>query len=194
MKAQEILTVLKAVLKSPFLPFGVPMIRLLPTAAILIAFASVVSCNARREDSQHDSKTSAAAISEVDSEEALKEIERDWDLAALAQDSSTLGRLLDDRWVAITSDGRRVDKKQYLSAFESGALQFSSLSNEDMSVNLFGNTGIVTGKGVFAGTFSGQEEEGHEWFTDIFVKRDGKWRCVSSHTSNVQLNTVKTGR
>ena len=52
-------------------------------------------------------------------------------------------------------------------------------------VNVYGDTAIVTFASNDKGTYKGKDISGKTRWTDVFVKRGGKWQIVSSHGSRV---------
>jgi hypothetical protein len=40
---------------------------------------------------------------------------------------------------------------------------------------------IVIAHGVNSGHYTGQPFTSDEWITDVFARREGRWRCVLTH-------------
>jgi len=53
-------------------------------------------------------------------------------------------------------------------------------------VRRLGDVAIVTGRSVSAGEVDGRAVNVTQRFTDIYVRRDGRWRVVASHGTQVQ--------
>jgi ketosteroid isomerase-like protein len=53
-------------------------------------------------------------------------------------------------------------------------------------VRLLGDVAIVTGRSVSAGEVDGRAVSITQRYTDIYVRRDGRWRVVTSHGTQVQ--------
>jgi ketosteroid isomerase-like protein len=51
---------------------------------------------------------------------------------------------------------------------------------EDMRVRICGNAAVVTGRNVLQASLKGKDTSGPYRFTDVFVKRDGRWQCVAT--------------
>lgn len=45
-------------------------------------------------------------------------------------------------------------------------------------VKFYDNTGILTSRGISAGTWKGEPFRLDEWQTSVFLKEDDKWSCV----------------
>jgi ketosteroid isomerase-like protein len=52
------------------------------------------------------------------------------------------------------------------------------MESDDMRVRVYGDSAVVTALTRTKGKFMGQEFSTQERSTDVFVKRDGQWRCV----------------
>jgi len=61
----------------------------------------------------------------------------------------------------------------------------TSFAWTDMKVHVYGDTAIVTGLNTTKGTFKGKDTSGAYRFTDVFVKRDGRWQVVATRASLV---------
>jgi ketosteroid isomerase-like protein len=59
------------------------------------------------------------------------------------------------------------------------------MTPQDLKVKVYGDTAIVSGQTTDKGKYKGQDISGTYRFTDVFVKRDGKWMAVSTHVTPV---------
>jgi len=55
----------------------------------------------------------------------------------------------------------------------------------DMNVRIFGDTAVVTGTDDEITLKDGKKSNGHYVWTDVFVKRNGKWLAVASQTAQI---------
>jgi len=55
------------------------------------------------------------------------------------------------------------------------------MESEDFRVRVYGDSAVVTALTRTNGKFMGQEFSTQERATDVFVKRDGRWKCVLTH-------------
>jgi ketosteroid isomerase-like protein len=107
----------------------------------------------------------------------LMRLGRDWDKAIEANDVNEMSRYMDDSWVIVGSDGIN-SKENFLDLVRSGDLQHSKMDFEDLRVEIYDNTAVVTSKGTSAGTYKRMPFSFHEWTTSVFLKRNGNWVCV----------------
>lgn len=117
--------------------------------------------------------------------EALLKIDASWNSLRLESDVEGLGRLLCDDWLLTHSDGRVQDKTGYLHELSSRTRANQAIGNQDLEVRLHGDTAVVTGTSVQAGTRNGQPWSGRFRFTRTWIRRDGGWRMLASHSSRI---------
>lgn len=89
--------------------------------------------------------------------------------------------LLDDDFVITFEDGSTYSKTGYLSYTASSSLQVELSEMSDTKVRLHGNTAIITGSYHERGKDGAQPFDYHDRFTDVWMKKDGRWRLVASH-------------
>ena len=112
----------------------------------------------------------------------LVEIANEWGKAIVANDAGAIGRFMDDDWVIVSPTGVS-DKRQFLSFVESGDLTHDAMDMIDGTarVRIYENVAVLTGRVTNTAHYKGEEFLADEWTTDVFVKRNGEWKCVLSH-------------
>lgn len=106
-----------------------------------------------------------------------------WNSLRLRGDADALAPLLADEWMLTHSDGRTQDKVDYLAELASRRRSNSQVENIGLRVRLFDQTAIITGISVQSGVTDGQPWSGRFRFTRTWVRRDGVWIMVASHSS-----------
>jgi len=117
--------------------------------------------------------------------EALRVIDATWNSLRLKPDVEGLERLLRDDWLLTHSDGRVQDKADYLRELSSRTRANQAIENQNMEVRLHGDTAVVTGTSAQAGIGHGQPWSGRFRFTRTWIRRDGAWRMLASHSSRI---------
>jgi len=117
-------------------------------------------------------------------EQSLMQMEREWVEAAQKKDSDTLNRILADDWVGQGPTGITT-KAQALSELKSGDSTLESITLGDMKVRVFGDAAVVAGSDDEKSSFKGKDTSGHYTWTDVFVKRHGKWQAAASQITLV---------
>jgi ketosteroid isomerase-like protein len=114
-------------------------------------------------------------------EEELLKLEEAFSEAIVKNDLEGIGRLVADDWIIIDPNGEIVDRTRFFEVIKSGALAHDTMESEDFRVRVYGDSAVVTAVTRTKGKFMGQEFSTQERATDVFVKRDGRWRCVLTH-------------
>jgi ketosteroid isomerase-like protein len=118
-------------------------------------------------------------------EQSVLAIEKEMLDALLKGDASANERYLAETYVFTGPDGMTENKAQSVADLKSGDLKFQSASLDDAKVNVYGDTAIVTFGSTDKATYKGKDISGKTRWTDVFVKRNGKWQIVASHGSRV---------
>ena len=111
-------------------------------------------------------------------EEELLKVEKGFVDAIAKNDLEAIERFVTDDWIIINADGGIIDRERFLEVINSGTLTHEMMESEDMRVRVYGDSAVVSALTRSKGKFMGQEFTTHERSTDVFVRRDGQWRCV----------------
>lgn len=118
-------------------------------------------------------------------EEELIRVAGEWDRAMVGNDPDTIGRYMADDWIIVGSDGAMTDKQTFLGLLRSGALSHDVMESEDFIVRVYGETAVMTCRGVSGGTYQGQHFREVERVSSVFVRQGGEWKCVWTHLSRL---------
>lgn len=116
-------------------------------------------------------------------ESKLLVLERLWNEAQVNRDSSALEALVSSRFVNTEWDGELSYKQKFLADIKDPRFKPAALNIQDVKMNFFGDTAVVTGVYHTQGSFQGKPYDHVGRFTDTWVLELGKWQCVASHTS-----------
>ncbi len=113
----------------------------------------------------------------------LKQIQQQLIKAWVSKDRNTINSLLADDWSVTDPSGRVLTKAQVMAEFDSGDRKLESGTIDDVDVRLFGNVAVVTGRTTATGSYQGNTVTVKLRFTDVFLKRNGRWRAVASQAT-----------
>ena len=113
-----------------------------------------------------------------ESEAEVVKVAKAFEQAIVKNDPEQIGSFLDDDWIIIGPDGVTIDKVQFIAVIKSGQLSHEAMNSEEIRVRVYGNTAIVTALTSSKARYMNNEFSTRERATDVFVKRNGKWRCV----------------
>ena len=119
------------------------------------------------------------------SDEDLLALDARWNTLRLQPDVPALEALLADDWMLTHSDGRVQHKADYLDELRTRSRSNQRILNEDVRLRRYGDTAVVTGTSIQSGLGNGQPWSGRFRFTRVWVRRDGVWRMVASHSSRI---------
>lgn len=118
-------------------------------------------------------------------EQELLKVENNWGEASVKRDVAALERLYADEYLFTDSEGVTYNKAQDIANTSNGTYKPTSNKFEDMKVHVYGGTAVVTGQNTIKAIFKGKDASGTYRFTDVFVKRAGRWQCVATQSTLV---------
>jgi len=113
-------------------------------------------------------------------------LERLWNEAQVNRDAQALDQLVSSRFINTEWDGSVSDKQHFLSDIRDPLFKPTLANIQDVKMNFFGDTAVVTGIYHTAGTYQGRPYDHLGRFTDTWIFDLGKWQCVASHTSLIK--------
>ena len=120
-----------------------------------------------------------------DVEKMIAKMEDDWAAALLNADLATIDRIEAPDYTLADQDGNLMTRAQSDAELKAGDYKATAFKNDEVKVRVYGDTAIVSGLETETSTYKGKDSSGQYRFTDVFVKRDGGWQAVATHTSKV---------
>ncbi len=129
---------------------------------------------------------SAAQRPPVESDQQiLIELERGWNEAFYRKDVAFIENILAEEFMATYDDGSRGDKARELALTAEFNLQVVSAIQDEFTVRVYRETAVVWFTLRLVGIRQGERAEVTFRYTDVWVLRDGRWRCVSTQSTKV---------
>jgi hypothetical protein len=110
-------------------------------------------------------------------------LENAWNMAQLHHDAKALASVVGEKFVYTDYDGTVMDKSAFLADVQDLAYKPSSVSNENVKVDLYPNAAVVTGTYHSRGTYEAKAFDHRGRFTDMWIYQNSEWQCVASHTT-----------
>jgi ketosteroid isomerase-like protein len=125
----------------------------------------------------------AAAESAGEPERELMTIQAEWADARVKADIAYLEHLYAKEFRVHSMNGSVASRADDIAMFKEGRIKPDFVRDEDMSVAIYNDVGVVTGiekvGGKYpAGPLKGQYAEFALRFSNVFVRRDGRWQIV----------------
>ena len=119
--------------------------------------------------------------------EIISDIEQQLAKAWVDRDRATIDAILAPEWSVTDAAGRVLTKQQVMQeSFDSADRRVEAMAIDDVKVRTFGDTAVATGRTRATGSYRGSSSSVVLRFTDVFVRRDGRWQAVASHGSTVE--------
>jgi len=126
------------------------------------------------------------AWAQTAAEKELIKLENDWSTAVMKHDAKALESLYATEYIATDATGKTYNKAEAIKADASPNTVVTSFVLSDLKVHIYGQTGVVTGVNTIKATSDGKDVSGGYRFTDVFVKRDGRWQCVATQGTLIE--------
>jgi ketosteroid isomerase-like protein len=146
---------------------------------VSLCLLTLVVCAVVTVSAQQPKGDSESSVSQT-----LQAAEQAWLNAEKNHDAATFETLVADDWIAITPDGKSQTKAERAAEIKTSDIGSATLG--DMKVRVFGFTAVVTGTDDEVTVKDGKKSTGHYVWTDVFVKRNGKWLAVASQTAQIK--------
>ena len=118
-------------------------------------------------------------------QQILIDLERHWNNAFYQKDLKFIENILADEFVATYDDGSRGDKAKELALTAEFNQQVESAVQEDFTVKVYRDTAVVWFTLRVVGIRQGQPATVTFRYTDVWVMREARWQCVSTHSTKV---------
>jgi len=115
----------------------------------------------------------------------LVELEHTINEATRTKDRAALERIYADDYYCVHSNGAAMNKAAELTKNMSEENAWTDFVLDDVVVRVFGDVGILTGRLTLKGSAKGFTS-GARRFTDIFIRRDGRWQLLNCQTTLAQ--------
>ena len=144
-----------------------------------ICFLTLVLAAAMPVQAEQPKADSDAAISQT-----LQAMEQAWLDAEKNNDAAAFEQIVADDWIAVNPDGKSQTKAERAAEIKTAHVVSATLG--DMRIRVFGDTAVVTGTDDEITMTDGKKSSDHYVWTDVFVKRNGKWLVVASQTAQIK--------
>ena len=113
-------------------------------------------------------------------------MERDAAAALTKRDVTGFDAIFADDATFTGPDGAVQTKAQLLADVKSGALAIQSTEISDLKVHVFGESAVATYATTDKGKYKHRDISARYRWTDVFVRRGGKWQIVAGQDTPIQ--------
>jgi hypothetical protein len=146
--------------------------------SFFIILIAVISISAQSADLKNRQKAANQLI----------QIERDIGKANIRRDKTYFEMIEAPEFVFTDSGGGMTTKAEDVASLDQPAGEYKLISYDvdDMKVNLYGNAAVVIGRSTTVSRGKDRDVTNRSRFTDVFVKKNGKWKIVAGHSSRIR--------
>jgi ketosteroid isomerase-like protein len=108
-----------------------------------------------------------------------------WDEALVKADGPALEKLYAEDATFIEPDGKKNSKKDAIKVVASGEVKIANPTTEHWGATINGDTAIFTGEWKARETMKGETKDVRYAYTDVWVKRQGKWLVLVSQLTPI---------
>jgi ketosteroid isomerase-like protein len=98
-------------------------------------------------------------------------------------DAATMNRILANDFTLVIGTGKTFTKADLLKQATTHSVQYEHQEDSNQTVQVWGDTAVVTAVLWLKGTDSGKAFDWHVWFSDTYVRTPTGWRYVHGMAS-----------
>jgi ketosteroid isomerase-like protein len=106
--------------------------------------------------------------------------ERDWCSASVKSDAAAISAILVDDYTDVVQTGTVESKAQSLSDVNTEKATVCDI--DMMQVRVYGDAAVVVGRT----TWQSAAGKGQYRYTDMYIRRGGRWTCVASQATDIK--------
>jgi hypothetical protein len=124
--------------------------------------------------------------------EAIKQMDRQWIIGAYSsRDLKDFDRIVAEDFLITGANGRILNKTQKRANVAADYTEFApdavfKIDEQSAKVRVFGSTAISTGFIIENYMYKDMKINGRVYFTNTYLKRNGRWQVVASHFTNIK--------
>jgi ketosteroid isomerase-like protein len=119
-------------------------------------------------------------------EEEIKSLEQERNVAILNGDAAVLDRMTADDYTFITLREELRTKSEIAKGFQSGSYKYELRQISDLTIRVYGDTAVVTGRSNQKGMENGKDYSGDYRFTRVYVRQKGRWLTVALRATAIK--------
>jgi ketosteroid isomerase-like protein len=152
-----------------------PAIGRLMLAALILAVGTCSLHAGQNKPNKHENRNEIYQLEEV------------WRNAMLKADTTAMGNLLADDYIAITSAGTLQTKDEAINNLRTRRMHITGLDVADRKIRFYGTTAVVTSLASVEGSTPDGDVSGSFRYTRVYVRdAQDKWKIVSFEASRIR--------
>jgi ketosteroid isomerase-like protein len=120
-------------------------------------------------------------------EQTILRLEHETMEAIKGKDTEALSRILAEDFIFRSPAAPDLTRGQFLNSIKAFPVKVQAIWGEELKVKVYGQTAVLTGlQRARTASADGKEETSASAFTDIFIRRKGRWLMVLAYSVDLQ--------
>jgi hypothetical protein len=128
-----------------------------------------------------------SGVAHADDAEELRRLDSEITVATWTGDAEWFERNLSEDYILITPSGSSRTKADVIRELATTGMKMEPYDPKEVQIRIYGDAAVITGRMLQRFTLGGIRYANDLRYTDVYVKRKGKWQVVSAHTSTVAV-------
>jgi ketosteroid isomerase-like protein len=90
--------------------------------------------------------------------------------------------IFDDDLIFVHLNGNITSKNEWISQLRSGRFIYNAIEVKEVSAKSYGDAAVLVGKAEYTVTMTGFRSKYRLVYTEVYAKKDGRWKLVNLHT------------
>ena len=129
----------------------------------------------------------AAGAVHADDPAEVQRLDKEICVATWTADAVWFEENLADDYVLITPTGMVKTKRDVIRELATPGMKMEAFEPFDVQIRMYGDAAVVTGRMRQRFVLGGMRYANDLRYTDVYMKRKGKWQLVSAHASTVAV-------
>jgi len=123
----------------------------------------------------------------ADDVEELQRLHKELSVATWTGDAVWFQQNLSDDYMLITPAGTTRTKRDVVSELATPGMKMDPFEAIEVQIRVYGDSAVINGRMLQRYTLGRVRYANDLRYTDVFVKKKGRWLLVSGHASNVAI-------
>jgi hypothetical protein len=123
----------------------------------------------------------------ADDVEELRRLDKELSVATWTGDALWFEKNLGDDYMLITPNGTTRTKRDVVSELATPGMKMDPFDTIEVHIRTYGDSAVVNGRMLQRFTLGRVRYANDLRYTDMYVKKKGRWLLVSGHASNVAV-------
>jgi uncharacterized protein (TIGR02246 family) len=158
----------------------------MPTRLLALLLPVLVACS-RSTTTESYGAAPAGAENDAAGSQAVSRLEDDWAKALESHDTTFLAGVLAPDFHGTADSAKTFGRADVLRDAADTAIRMSDVRDQDRKIRIYGQgtVAVVTALGSWTAEKGGRSDNFRGGYTEVWVKRDGRWQVVAGHYSDV---------